>query len=56
MKPFLDLCVTMTIVAGIVGLGALLFPLWPILLTLVILIGVGTILVRGVLGILDNQE
>lgn len=56
MKQILDLCVTMTIVSAIIGLGMLLLPLWPVFLTLIILIGAGTILVRGVLGLLDNQE
>lgn len=56
MKQLLDLCVTMTIVSAIIGLGMLLLPLWPVFLTLIILIGAGTILVRGVLGLLDNQE
>ena len=56
MKQFLDVCVTMTIVSAIIGLGMLLLPLWPVFLTLIILIGAGTILVRGVLGVLGNDQ
>lgn len=56
MKQILDLCVTMTIVAIIVGIGAALFSIWPVVLTLVIITGVITLLVRGIVAMCTPTE